>query len=83
MNPMSEHAPMLKQLRLSGILDSLEVRNKQAIDKKMAYAKSDPCQTQPNQCAAFFAIFYTFLKMFFDIFAVSSVHIQIAIKKFR
>lgn len=37
MNPMPELAPMLKQLRLSGILDSLEVRNKQAIDKKMAY----------------------------------------------
>jgi len=37
MNPMPELAPMLKQLRLSGILDSLEARNKQAIDKKMAY----------------------------------------------
>jgi DNA replication protein DnaC len=37
MNPMPELAPMLKQLRLSGILDSLDVRNKQAIDKKMAY----------------------------------------------
>jgi len=37
MNPMPELAPMLKQLRLSGILDSLESRNKQAIDKKMAY----------------------------------------------
>ncbi len=37
MNPMPELVPMLKQLRLSGILDSLESRNKQAIDKKMAY----------------------------------------------
>ncbi len=37
MNPMPERAPMLKQLRLSGILDSLESRNKQAIDKKMPY----------------------------------------------
>ena len=37
MNPMPELAPMLKQLWLSGILDSLEVRNKQAIDTKMAY----------------------------------------------
>ena len=37
MNPMPELAPMLKQLRLSGILDSLPDRNKQAIDKKMAY----------------------------------------------
>jgi DNA replication protein DnaC len=37
MNPMPELVPMLKQLRLSGILDSLESRNKQAVDKKMAY----------------------------------------------
>lgn len=37
MNPMPELIPMLKQLRLSGILDSLEVRNRQAIDEKMAY----------------------------------------------
>jgi DNA replication protein DnaC len=29
--------PMLKQLRLSGILDSLETRNRQAIEEKMAY----------------------------------------------
>ena len=36
-NPKPELAPMLKQLRLSGILDSLESRNKQAIDAKMAY----------------------------------------------
>ena len=27
MNPMPELAPMLKQLRLSGILDSLETRH--------------------------------------------------------
>jgi DNA replication protein DnaC len=37
MNPMPELAPMLKQLRLSGILDSLQVRNRQAIEKKLAY----------------------------------------------
>jgi DNA replication protein DnaC len=37
MNPMPELAPMLKQLRLSGILDSLEVRNRQAIEQKLAY----------------------------------------------
>jgi len=37
MNPMPELIPMLKQLRLSGILDSLESRNRQAIDEKMAY----------------------------------------------
>lgn len=37
MNPKPDLAPMLKQLRLSGIMDSLESRNKQAIDSKMAY----------------------------------------------
>lgn len=37
MNPMPELIPMLKQLRLSGILDSLEARNRQAIEEKMAY----------------------------------------------
>jgi DNA replication protein DnaC len=36
---MPELAPMLKQLRLSGILDSLEPRNKQAISKKMSYTE--------------------------------------------
>jgi len=37
MNPMPELAPQLKQLRLSGILDSLETRNREAITNKMAY----------------------------------------------
>ena len=37
MNPMPELAPQLKQLRLSGILDSLETRNREAIDAKMSY----------------------------------------------
>lgn len=37
MNPIPELAPQLKQLRLSGILDSLEVRNRQAIEGKLAY----------------------------------------------
>ena len=37
MNPIPELIPMLKQLRLSGILDSLEVRNRQAIEEKFAY----------------------------------------------
>ena len=37
MNPVPELTPMLKQLRLSGILDSLETRNRQAIEEKMAY----------------------------------------------
>jgi DNA replication protein DnaC len=37
MNPMPEIIPMLKQLRLSGILDSLETRNRQAIEEKLSY----------------------------------------------
>jgi DNA replication protein DnaC len=37
MNPAPELAPQLKQLRLSGILDSLEARNRQAIEAKLAY----------------------------------------------
>jgi len=37
MNPIPELSPQLKQLRLSGILDSLDLRNRQAIDGKLAY----------------------------------------------
>ena len=37
MNPMPDLTPMLKQLRLSGIMDSIEARNRQAIEKKMSY----------------------------------------------
>lgn len=37
MNPAPELAPQLKQLRLSGIFDSLEARNRQAIEGKLAY----------------------------------------------
>jgi DNA replication protein DnaC len=37
MNPIPELGPLLKQLRLSGILDSLEARNREAIDCKLAY----------------------------------------------
>ncbi|MBL8480644.1 MAG: ATP-binding protein, partial [Rhodocyclaceae bacterium] len=37
MHPMPQIAPLLKQLRLSGVLDSLEVRNRQAIEAKLAY----------------------------------------------
>jgi DNA replication protein DnaC len=37
MNPMPEIIPMLKQLRLSSILDSLESRNRQAIENKLSY----------------------------------------------
>ena len=36
MNPIPELAPQLKQLRLSGIFDSLEARNRQAIEGKLA-----------------------------------------------
>lgn len=36
-NPTPDLAPMLKQLRLSGILDSLDTRNQQAINDKIAY----------------------------------------------
>jgi DNA replication protein DnaC len=39
MNPMPELSPMLKQLRLSGIMDSLEVRNRQAVDDKLTYTE--------------------------------------------
>lgn len=39
MNPVPELSPYLKQLRLSGILDSLEARNRQAIDSKLAYTE--------------------------------------------
>lgn len=37
--PLPQIAPLLKQLRLSGILDSLEVRNRQAIEDKLAYTE--------------------------------------------
>jgi len=37
MNPIPQLAPHLKQLRLSGILDSLEARNRQAVEQKLAY----------------------------------------------
>jgi DNA replication protein DnaC len=37
MNPMPELIPLLKSLRLSGVLDSLEVRNRQAIEEQLSY----------------------------------------------
>ncbi len=37
MNPSPELSPLLKQLRLSGILDSLEQRNREAIENKFPY----------------------------------------------
>jgi DNA replication protein DnaC len=39
MNPVPELAPQLKLLRLSGILDSLEARNRQALEGKLAYTE--------------------------------------------
>jgi DNA replication protein DnaC len=39
MNPIPELAPHLKQLRLSGIMDSLDARNRQALDSKLAYTE--------------------------------------------
>ena len=39
MNPVPELVPYLKQLRLSGILDSLDARNRQALDGKLAYTE--------------------------------------------
>jgi DNA replication protein DnaC len=37
MNPSPELIPLLKQLRLSGILDSIERRNRQALEEKFSY----------------------------------------------
>jgi len=37
MHPIPELTSLLKQLHLSGILDSLEARNREAIDRKLAY----------------------------------------------
>jgi hypothetical protein len=37
MHPIPELTPLLKQLRLSGILDSLEARNREAIDRQLAF----------------------------------------------
>jgi DNA replication protein DnaC len=37
MHPIPELTSLLKQLRLSGILDSLEARNREAIDRKLAF----------------------------------------------
>ncbi|MDX1996773.1 MAG: IS21-like element helper ATPase IstB [Thermoanaerobaculia bacterium] len=37
MHPSPELTPLLKQLRLSGILSTLEARNRQAIDERLSY----------------------------------------------
>ncbi len=39
MNPMPELSPLLKQLRLSGILETLPARNREAIEKKLSYTE--------------------------------------------
>ena len=39
LNPMPELAPLLKQLRLSGILETLPARNREAIENKLAYSE--------------------------------------------
>jgi DNA replication protein DnaC len=39
LNPIPELTPQLKLLRLSGILDSLEARNRQAVEGKLAYTE--------------------------------------------
>jgi hypothetical protein len=39
MNAMAQITPLLKQLRLSEILDSLEIRNRQPIDQKPSYSE--------------------------------------------
>ena len=38
-NPMPELAALLKQLRLSGLLESLAQRNREAIESKLAYTE--------------------------------------------
>ena len=43
MNPIPALSPQLKQLRLSGILDSLDARNRQAIDSHLAYSDFLAC----------------------------------------
>ena len=39
MNPIPELTPQLKKLRLSGILHTLEQRNREAMDRKLAYTE--------------------------------------------
>lgn len=39
MNPSPELEPLFKTLRLSGMLDSLAVRNQEAINNKLAYTE--------------------------------------------
>ena len=39
MNPIPELTPQLKKLRLSGILTTLEQRNREAMERKLAYTE--------------------------------------------
>lgn len=39
MQPKPDITPLLKKLRLSGMLKSLEIRNKEAISRKLAYTE--------------------------------------------
>ncbi len=39
MNPIPELSPQLKKLRLSGILTTLEQRNREAMERKLAYTE--------------------------------------------
>ena len=39
MNVMDELVPVLKRLRLSGVLQSLEIRSKQAADDKLSFGE--------------------------------------------
>jgi DNA replication protein DnaC len=39
MHPIPELTPLLKQLRLSGILASLQARNREAVERKLAYTE--------------------------------------------
>ena len=50
MNPMLPLEPLLKQLRLSGILDSLEARNRQAIEAKLAYTDFLALLVEDERC---------------------------------
>ena len=37
LNPIPELTPLLKQLRLSGMTDSLAIRNREAIENQLSY----------------------------------------------
>ncbi|KVZ37599.1 hypothetical protein WK57_17635 [Burkholderia ubonensis] len=51
MNPSPELNSILKQLRLSGILDSLEQRNCEAIDGQLAYVRAASTCVIPSRTA--------------------------------